>query len=96
VRAVWHAYAMPTSTTSATVAENTVIFRNDAGLPQQALAEATGIPLRTLARRESGQSRWTTDEIDAVATAFNVSATDLVTRGGAHRALATRMMATAS
>lgn len=78
------------------MAENTVILRRGADLQQQALADVTGIPLRTLARRESGHSRWTTDEIDAIATAFDVSATDLVTKGGAHRVLAARSMATAS
>lgn len=78
------------------MAQNTVTLRQAGDLPQAALADMTGIPLRTLARRESGQSRWTTDEIDAIATAFGVTATDLVTTGGAHRVLAARSMAVAS
>lgn len=86
---------MPTST-STTVAQNTVTLRRAADLQQAALADMTGIPLRTLARRESGVSRWTTDELDAIATAFGVSATDLVTKGGAHRVLADRSLALAS
>jgi transcriptional regulator with XRE-family HTH domain len=78
------------------VAQNTVTLRQAADLPQAALADITGIPLRTLARRETGQSRWTTDEIDAIATAFGVAATDLVTEGGAHRVLADRSLVAAS
>jgi len=70
---------MPVSTLNATVARNTVRRRKAAGLTQEELAERTGIALRTLARRESGLSRWTTDEIAAVADALEVNASDLMT-----------------
>jgi len=69
---------MPVSTLNATVARNTVRCRKAAGLTQEELAEHTGIALRTLARRESGLSRWTTDEIAQVADALGVSAADLM------------------
>lgn len=69
---------MPVSTLNATLARNTVRRRKAAGLTQEELAERTGIALRTLARRESGLSRWTTDEIAAVADALGVDASDLM------------------
>lgn len=69
---------MPVSTLNATLARNTVRRRKAAGLTQEELAERTGIALRTLARRESGLSRWTTDEIAAVADALQVDASDLM------------------
>lgn len=69
---------MPVSTLNATVARNTIRGRKDAGLTQEDLAERTGIALRTLARRESGLSRWTTDEIASVADALGITASDLM------------------
>ena len=69
---------MPVSTLNAAVARNTVRGRKHAGLTQEDLAERTGIALRTLARRESGLSRWTTDEIAAVADALGINASDLM------------------
>lgn len=69
---------MPVSTLNATVARNTIRRRKAAGLTQEELAEHTGIALRTLARRESGRSRWTTDEIAAVADALGADASDLM------------------
>lgn len=69
---------MPVSTLNATLARNTVRRRKAAGLTQEELAERTGIALRTLARRESGLSRWTTDEIAAVADALGADASDLM------------------
>lgn len=69
---------MPVSTLNATVARNTVRRRKAADLTQEELAERTGIALRTLARRESGLSRWTTDEIGSVADALGVTASDLM------------------
>jgi len=69
---------MPVSTLNATVARNTVRGRKAAGLTQEDLAERTGIALRTLARRESGLSRWTTDEIASVADALGMTASDLM------------------
>lgn len=69
---------MPVSTLNATVARNTVRRRRAAGLTQEDLAALTGIALRTLARRESGKSRWTTDEIAAVADALAADAADLM------------------
>jgi len=69
---------MPVSTLNATVARNAVRGRKAAGLTQEDLAERTGIALRTLARRESGLSRWTTDEIASVADALGMTAGDLM------------------
>jgi transcriptional regulator with XRE-family HTH domain len=71
---------MPVSTLNATLAGNTVRRRKAAGLTQEELAERTGIALRTLARRESGRSRWTTDEIAQVADALGVDAADLMSQ----------------
>lgn len=74
---------MPVSTLNATVARNTVRRRKAAGLTQDELAERTGMALRTLARRESGLSRWTTDEIASVADALGVAAADLMSQADA-------------
>lgn len=46
-------------------------MRRAAHLSQQALSERTGIPLRTLARRETAQRGWTTEEIAAIADALD-------------------------
>lgn len=43
-----------------------------AGVSDNALAQTAGIAERTFRRRLTGNSRWETDELDALATALGV------------------------
>lgn len=51
------------------------------GLSGRALAEATGIPQRTLADKLAGRTALTLDELHAIGRTLAVSAGDLVTIG---------------
>src|SRR5690606_22881378 len=51
--------------------------RREQGMSRPALARLSGIAERTLARRESGMSAWTTDELAAIATALRVDVSTL-------------------
>jgi transcriptional regulator with XRE-family HTH domain len=53
-------------------------LRDEAGVSQVQLAERSGIAERTLIRRESGQSSWTTDDISAVAAGLGIQTEDLL------------------
>lgn len=50
----------------------------EGGTSQQALSATTGIPERTLARRLTGRTNWTVDELDAIADALSVPVGSLV------------------
>jgi plasmid maintenance system antidote protein VapI len=49
-----------------------------AGVSTKSLAEATGIPRTTLARRLTGNSPWTLEELDLLAQHFDTTPLALV------------------
>lgn len=53
-------------------------LRDEASISQAQLAERSGMAERTLIRRESGQSSWTTDDISAVAAGLGIQTEDLL------------------
>ena len=62
---------------NAEIARRVVAARREKGVSRPALAGLSGIAERTLARRESGMSAWTTDELAAIATALKVDVSTL-------------------
>lgn len=62
---------------NAEIARRVVAARREQGMSRPALAGLSGIAERTLARRESGMSAWTTDELAAIATALRVDVSTL-------------------
>lgn len=68
----------PQRNLSSALAEIVISLRHEARVSRQALAEQAGMAERTLARRESGRSAWTTDEMAAIAGALGIEAYDLI------------------
>ena len=60
------------------IAANVVALRKEAKISRIDLAATTGIAERTLARRETGNSPWTTDELAAISDALGCSVAELV------------------
>ena len=60
------------------IAANVVALRKEAKISRIDLAATTGIAERTLARRETGNSSWTTDELEVIARALSRPVADLV------------------
>lgn len=67
-----------TSTTAQTVASRVSGLMDVSGVSVKALAEATGIARMTLARRLTGNSGFTVNELDALAAYFNTTPSALV------------------
>jgi len=70
--------AMNADPINAIIAGRVIAARRSAGMSRANLAIASGVAERTLARRESGLSAWTTDELAAVATALHVEVVSFV------------------
>jgi transcriptional regulator with XRE-family HTH domain len=70
--------AMQAAPINAVVARQVTAARRAAGMSRVHLADATGIAERTLARRESGRSTWTTDELVAIAEALGIAVESLI------------------
>jgi ribosome-binding protein aMBF1 (putative translation factor) len=81
--AAWRAILVPMTTTDRhssrrPIAELVTAAREARHMSQETLASQAGIALRTLQRRESGRTAWTTDELDAIAQALYLSMRDLI------------------
>ncbi|MEV8028479.1 helix-turn-helix domain-containing protein [Cellulosimicrobium funkei] len=64
--------AMTATEINAEIASRVIAARRAKGMSRESLASETGISGRTLSRRESGKSAWTTDELAAIALALEI------------------------
>ena len=69
---------MVTPPTTRTVAERVRSAMVDKGQTAKSLAEAAGIPRTTLARRLTGNSSFTLNELDAIAPLLGLTAAHLL------------------
>lgn len=66
---------------SAIVARNLRILMAERGVSQGQLAGVLGVAQPNVSKRLKGHTPWTTDDLDALAEAFEVEAKDLLDRG---------------
>ena len=70
------------------IADRVIALRKAAGITRAELAEQSGIAERTLARRESGNSAWGTDELHSIATVLGCLVGDLLPAAATPEAVA--------